>query len=190
SPIALTSAGLSFAFRTTICTVLTVACHQSSGSCSLQSGRGWYAGYEALASARISPCSLIASVFVPDVPTSIPKKTLIRTSPGRWLVPMSGQENTTQARSFANPVVRQRRVVRAGRLQRAKARPYNEPQSSAGSIGGGPVQGRLTERHRSGPNPDFDRRDNDSLLRPLAVGASRRLQRAPAGGTSRGIAAT
>ena len=40
-PMALTSAGLTLALRTADGTVRTVACHQSSGSCSLQSGLGW-----------------------------------------------------------------------------------------------------------------------------------------------------
>src|SRR5262245_10782453 len=77
-PIDFTSAALSFAFLMTPRTVVTVAFHQSSGSCSLHSGLGWYSGYSAVASARIFPRSLIAIVFVPDVPMSMPKKVLMR----------------------------------------------------------------------------------------------------------------
>ena len=57
-------------------TVAAVACHQSSGSCSDQPGRGWSQGYSAEAEARIVPVSSIASVLVPDVPMSIPSVTL------------------------------------------------------------------------------------------------------------------
>ena len=41
SPTARTSAGFRFACFTTARTVFTIACHQSSGSCSLHIGLGW-----------------------------------------------------------------------------------------------------------------------------------------------------
>ena len=57
--------------------VATVAVHQSSGSCSLQSGLGLWQGYECIACARTRPCSFITRVLVADVPMSMPMNTLI-----------------------------------------------------------------------------------------------------------------
>ena len=75
-PIPAMSSALNAALDSTSATVFFVASHQSSGSCSDQPGWGWSHGYSADAEARIVPRSSMASVFVPDVPMSIPRVTL------------------------------------------------------------------------------------------------------------------
>jgi hypothetical protein len=57
----------------TFLTELTDAVHQSVGACSDQPGFGLLSGYSSVAEARIFPSSLIARVFVPLVPMSMPR---------------------------------------------------------------------------------------------------------------------
>jgi hypothetical protein len=56
--------------------VSLVAVHHDSGSCSDHPGLGCEHGYSDDADARMFPASSIASVLVPDVPTSLPIVTL------------------------------------------------------------------------------------------------------------------
>ncbi len=52
----------------------TVACHQSSGSCSAHSGRGVYMGYSTVALPTTRPSESISSVLAPVVPMSMPMR--------------------------------------------------------------------------------------------------------------------
>src|SRR5687768_5109645 len=69
-----TSAGLTPAFFSTARVALTVACHQSSGCCSLHPGLGEKIGCSAIAVASTRPSSSQIRVLVPLVPMSIPSR--------------------------------------------------------------------------------------------------------------------
>ena len=76
-PTAWTSAGSRRAWARVAAMARQVACHQSWGSCSDQSGCGRLRGYSSVTLARILPSGESRMTLTPDVPTSMPSSAMI-----------------------------------------------------------------------------------------------------------------